>query len=41
VRRGPVGLEEWNRLGEPHGIRFFDDWILDVKAAYDLRVVGE
>jgi hypothetical protein len=24
LRRGPVGLEELNRLGEPHGIRFFD-----------------
>ena len=26
LRRGPVGLEELNRLGQPHGIRFFDDW---------------
>ena len=23
----PIGLDELNRLGEPHGIRFFDDWI--------------
>jgi quercetin dioxygenase-like cupin family protein len=41
LRQGPVGLEELNRLGEPHGIRFFDDWIPKIKAAYDLRVVGE
>jgi hypothetical protein len=34
-------LEELNRLGEPHGIRFFDDWIPDLKAAYDLRLIGE
>ena len=34
-------LDELNRLGEPHGIRFFDDWIPDLKAAYNLRVVGE
>jgi hypothetical protein len=39
--QGPVGLEELNRLGEPHGIRFFDDWIADLKAAYNLRVIGE
>jgi hypothetical protein len=32
---------ELNRLGEPHGIEFFDDWIPDLKAAYNLRVVGE
>jgi quercetin dioxygenase-like cupin family protein len=41
LRRGPIGLEELNRLGEPHGIRFFDDWIPDLKAAYNLRVIGE
>jgi hypothetical protein len=41
LRQGPTGLDELNRLGEPHGIRFFDDWIPDLKAAYDLRVVGE
>ena len=41
LRQGPVGLDELNRLGQPHGIRFFDDWIPDLKAAYDLRVVGE
>jgi quercetin dioxygenase-like cupin family protein len=41
LRRGPIGLDELNRLGEPHGIRFFDDWIPDLKAAYDLRVIGE
>jgi hypothetical protein len=28
-------------VGEPHGIRFFDDWIPDLKAAYNLRVIGE
>jgi Bacterial protein of unknown function (DUF899) len=27
LRQGPIGLDELNRLGEPHGIRFFDDWI--------------
>ena len=32
LRQGPIGLEEWNRLGEPHGIRFFDDWIPDLRA---------
>jgi hypothetical protein len=31
----------WLYLGEPHGIRFFDDWIPDLKAAYNLRVIGE
>jgi hypothetical protein len=41
LRHGPIGLEELNRLGEPHGIRFFDDWIPDLKAAYDLRLIGE
>jgi quercetin dioxygenase-like cupin family protein len=41
LRRGPIGLDELNRLGEPHGIRFFDDWIPGLKAAYDLRVIGE
>jgi quercetin dioxygenase-like cupin family protein len=41
LRQGPVGLEELNRLGEPHGIRFFDDWITELKAAYNLRLIGE
>jgi quercetin dioxygenase-like cupin family protein len=41
LRKGPIGLEELNRLGEPHGIRFFDDWISDLKAAYNLRLIGE
>jgi quercetin dioxygenase-like cupin family protein len=41
VREGPVGLDEPNRLGEPHGIRFFDDWIAELKATYHLRVIGE
>ncbi|MBX9398028.1 cupin domain-containing protein [Streptomyces sp. TRM72054] len=41
LRQGPVTLDELNHLGEPHGIRFFDDWIPDLKAAYGLQVVGE
>jgi quercetin dioxygenase-like cupin family protein len=41
LRRGSIGIDELNRLGERHGIRFFDDWIPDLKAAYDLRVIGE
>ena len=41
VREGPVGLDELNRLGEPHGIRFFDEWIAELKATYNLRVIGE
>jgi hypothetical protein len=41
LRQGPIGLDELNRLGEPHGIRFFDDWIPDLKAAYNLRLIGE
>jgi hypothetical protein len=35
------GLDELNRLGEPHSIRYFGDWIPDVKAAYNLRLIGE
>jgi len=38
LRQGPIGLDELNRLGEPHGIHFFDHWIPDLVAAYDLRV---
>ena len=41
LSQGPVGLDELNRLGEPHGIQFFDDWIGELKAAYNLRVIGE
>jgi mannose-6-phosphate isomerase-like protein (cupin superfamily) len=41
LHQGPVGLDELNRLGEPHGIQFFDDWIGELKAAYNLRVIGE
>jgi quercetin dioxygenase-like cupin family protein len=41
LRQGPVGLDELNHLGAPHGIRFFDDWIADLKAAYNLRLIGE
>jgi quercetin dioxygenase-like cupin family protein len=41
LRQGPVGLDELNRLGGPHGIRFFDDWIPELKATYDVRVIGE
>jgi hypothetical protein len=25
----------------PHGIEFFDDWIAEPEAAYNLRVIGE
>jgi hypothetical protein len=41
LRQGPIGLDELNRLGAPHGIRFFDDWIPELRAAYNLRVIGE
>ena len=41
LRRGPIGLDELNRLGAPHGIRFFEDWIADLKATYNVRLVGE
>ena len=41
LRQGPIGIDELNRLGAPHGIRFFDDWIPDLKAAYNLRLIGE
>jgi hypothetical protein len=41
LRQGPIGLDELNRLGKPHGIGFFDDWIPDLKAAYNLRLIGE
>jgi len=37
----PVGIDELNLLGAPHGIEFFDDWIVDLKSAYGLRVIGE
>jgi quercetin dioxygenase-like cupin family protein len=40
LRDGPIGFDDLNRLGEPHGIRFFDDWIPDLKAKYNLRVLG-
>ena len=29
--KAPFGLDELNRLGEPHGIQFFDDWIAELK----------
>jgi quercetin dioxygenase-like cupin family protein len=41
VRLGPVDLEELNRLGAPHGIQFFDDWVSDLKEAYNVRLIGE
>jgi quercetin dioxygenase-like cupin family protein len=41
LRQGPIGLDELNRLGKPHGIQFFDDWIDELKAAYNVRVIGE
>lgn len=41
MHQGPIRLDELNRLGEPDGIRFFDDWIADLKAAYNLRLISE
>ena len=41
LRRGPIGLDELNRLGGPHGIRFFADWIADLKETYNVRLIGE
>lgn len=41
LRQGPIRLDELNDLGKPHGIRFFDDWVADLKATYGLRLVGE
>jgi quercetin dioxygenase-like cupin family protein len=41
LRQGPIVIDELNRLGAPHGIRFFDDWIPDLKAAFNLRLIGE
>ena len=41
LRQGPVGLDELNSIGEPHGIHFFDDWIPDLRATYNLRLIGE
>jgi mannose-6-phosphate isomerase-like protein (cupin superfamily) len=40
LKRAPVGLDEMNRVGEPHGIRFFDDWVAELTAAYGVRVIG-
>ncbi|MFD0856965.1 cupin domain-containing protein [Actinomadura adrarensis] len=40
LAQGPVGLDEMNRVGEAHGIRFFDDWIPEITAAYGVRVMG-
>ena len=41
LRQGPMALDDLNRVGAPHGIRFFDDWTAELKAAHGLRVVGE
>jgi quercetin dioxygenase-like cupin family protein len=41
LAQGPTAIDELNRLGERHGIRFFDDWIPELKAAYDVRLLGE
>jgi quercetin dioxygenase-like cupin family protein len=41
LRHGPIGLDEWNRLGAPDGIHFFNDWIPNLKAAYNLHLIGE
>jgi quercetin dioxygenase-like cupin family protein len=38
--RGPLMLDDWNEIGLPHGIRFIDDWIPELTATYDLRVIG-
>jgi hypothetical protein len=41
LREGPIGLDELNRLGAPHGIRFVNDWIPELKSTYNVRVIGE
>ena len=41
IKKGPIALDELNRLGAPHGIRFFEDWIAELKATYNVRLVGE
>jgi hypothetical protein len=41
LRQGPIELDELNRLVTPHGVRFIDDWIPDVKSADYLRPIGE
>ncbi len=41
LHQGPIGLGELNRRGAPHGIHFVDDWIPELKAAYNLRLIGE
>jgi quercetin dioxygenase-like cupin family protein len=41
LRGGPIGLDELNRLGAPHGIRFFADWIAELKSTYNVRLIGE
>lgn len=38
---GPDPARILNRVGAPHGIRFFADWTAELKAVYGLRVVGE
>jgi hypothetical protein len=40
-RPGFLARTPLNRLDEPHGIQFFDDWIDELKAAYNVRVIGE
>jgi uncharacterized RmlC-like cupin family protein len=40
LREGPIGLDELNRLGQPHGIQFFDDWIAELTSTYNLRLIG-
>jgi mannose-6-phosphate isomerase-like protein (cupin superfamily) len=40
LRQGPIGLDELNDLGESHGIRFFDDWVPHLQAAYKVRLIG-
>jgi quercetin dioxygenase-like cupin family protein len=41
LRQGPVGIEDLNHLGADHGIKFFDDWVSEIKATYNVRLIGE
>jgi hypothetical protein len=38
--RDPIGLDELNDLGEPHGIRFLNDLVPPLKAASNVRLIG-
>jgi quercetin dioxygenase-like cupin family protein len=41
LRQGPAGIEDLNHLGADHGIQFFDDWVPEIKATYNVRLIGE